>query len=152
MSVIDIVMWSLHAAFAGLWTGSVLFFTGAVLPAATVGTIDGDALLAISGRLRSLTRLGAVAFVVTGGHMAGTRYTVETLTGSGRGHLVVTMLALWLVLTVLVEIGGSRLESAATADGVEAAVDRSRPVFLVGAVVAVLLLVDAGVLASGLVR
>ncbi len=147
MSAVDVVMWSLHTAFAGAWTGSVLFFFAAVLPAASRGSIDGPTLSAIATKLRWLTRAGVVVFVATGGHMAGTRYTFDSLLGTGRGHLVLTMLVLWFVLTALVEIGGSRIESA-DSNGQDAAA-AGRPIFLVAGIVALGLLIDAGLLASG---
>lgn len=147
MSAVDVLMWSLHTAFAGAWTGSILFFLAAVLPAASSGSIDGLTLSTIATKLRWLTRVGVVVFVATGGHMAGTRYTFDSLLGTGRGHLVLTMLVLWFVLTALVEIGGSRIDSAGS-NGQDAA-SAGRPIFLVAAIVAVGLLIDAGLLASG---
>jgi uncharacterized membrane protein len=138
----------LHVLFAGLWTGSVLFVVGAVLPASTAGSISAAAMETISSRLSWLTRLSAVVFVATGGHLAGTSYTAESLFGTGRGQLVVAMLILWLVLTALVEIGCKRLGGSAAAADVDAAVDTTRPIFLAAGAVAVLLLVDAGLLAS----
>ena len=144
---VDVLMWSLHTAFAGAWTGSVLFFFAAVLPAASSGVIDGATLSAISTKLRWLTRAGVVVFVATGGHMAGTRYTFDSLLGSGRGHLVVTMIVLWFVLTALVEIGGSRIDDAGSSGPAAAAA--ARPAFIAAGIVAVGLLIDAGILASG---
>ncbi|NUE03385.1 transporter [Halorubraceae archaeon YAN] len=149
MSTVDIVMWSLHTIFAGVWTGSILFFVGAVLPATTAGTIGRVALVSMVTKLRWLTRIGAVVFVATGGHMAGTRYTADSLFGTGRGHLVLTMLVLWFILTAVVEIGGARLESGAEDGGVDSAIEQSRPIFVIAAVLSVLLLIDAGLLASG---
>src|SRR6056297_986991 len=72
MAVIDSVMQVVHVLFAGLWTGSVLFVIGAVLPASTAGTISTDAMAAITNRLSWLTRISALVFVATGGHLAGT--------------------------------------------------------------------------------
>jgi uncharacterized membrane protein len=150
MAVIDSVMQVLHVLFAGLWTGSVLFVVGAVLPASTAGSISAAAMETISSRLSWLTRLSAVVFVATGGHLAGTSYTAESLFGTGRGQLVVAMLVLWLVLTALVEIGCKRLGGSAAANDVDTAVDTTRPIFLAAGAVAVLLLVDAGLLASNI--
>lgn len=148
MSVVDAVMYSLHVVFAGLWTGSVLFFAGAVLP--TAGAISAPALAKLATRLSWLTRAGALVFVATGGHMAGTRYTSETLFGTGRGHLVVTMLVLWFLLAATVEVGAKRLRDGAERSGAADAAEAARPVFLLAAALALLLLVDAGLLAAGL--
>ena len=150
MAVIDSVMQVVHVLFAGLWTGSVLFVVGAVLPASTAGTISTDAMAAITNRLSWLTRISALVFVATGGHLAGTGYTAESLFSTGRGQLVVAMLVLWFVLTGLVEVGCKRLGGSAAADDVGAAVDSTRPIWLAAGAVAVLLLVDAGLLAAGI--
>ncbi|MFW5978035.1 MAG: transporter [Halohasta sp.] len=149
MAVIDSVMQVVHVLFAGLWTGSVLFVIGAVLPASTAGTISADAMATISSRLSWLTRISAVVFVATGGHLAGTGYTVESLFSTGRGQLVVAMLVLWFVLTGLVEMGSKRLRDASTVADVEAAIESARPIWLAAGAIAVFLLVDAGLLAAG---
>ena len=147
--VVDSIMQILHVLFAGLWTGSVLFVVGAVLPAASAGSISSTAMSTITTRLAWLTRISALVFVATGGHLAGTRYTSETLFSTGRGQLVVAMLVLWLVLTALVEIGCKRLGGSDAPANVQTAVDNTRPIFLAAGAVAVLLLVDAGLLAAG---
>ena len=147
--VVDSIMQILHVLFAGLWTGSVLFVVGAVLPAASAGSISSTAMSTMTTRLAWLTRISALVFVATGGHLAGTRYTSETLFSTGRGQLVVAMLVLWLVLTALVEIGCTRLGGSDAPANVQTAVDNTRPIFLAAGAVAVLLLVDAGLLAAG---
>ena len=147
--VVDSIMQILHVLFAGLWTGSVLFVVGAVLPAASAGSISSTAMSTITTRLAWLTRISALVFVATGGHLAGTRYTSETLFSTGRGQLVVAMLVLWLVLTALVEIGCKRLGGSDAPANVQTAVENTRPIFLAAGAVAVLLLVDAGLLAAG---
>ncbi|MYL16894.1 transporter [Halorubrum terrestre] len=148
MDVLNPVMWSVHVGFAVLWVGSVLFVTLAVLPPALRGDIGGDALGSVVGRLRWITRIGAIAFVATGGHMAGTLYTFEGLTGSPRGHLVLTMLGLWFVGTGLVEVAGSKLADGLDAGKLREPARDAKP-FLYGAsVVSVGLIVTAGLLAS----
>jgi uncharacterized membrane protein len=149
MSVIDSLIQVIHVLFGGLWTGSILFVVGAVLPASTAGGISSTAMAAMSTRLAWLTRLSALVFVTTGGHLAGTRYTAETLFGTGRGQLVVAMLVLWFILTALVEIGLKRLGGSAAAADVDTAVETTRPIFLAAGAVGLLLLVDAGLLAAG---
>lgn len=148
MIVVDAVMYVVHVLFAGVWTGSVLFLVGAVFSAATAGSLSAASLTVVATRLVWLTRLGALVFVATGGHLAGTNYTAESLFGTGRGHLVFTMLVLWFVLTVLLEVGVKRLTRTAETEGVPAAIDATRPLFGAAAVVALLLLVDAGLLAG----
>jgi putative copper export protein len=149
MTVLDSVMAVLHLVFAGAWTGSVVFVAWGVLPKALDGDLGPDALDFVAGRLTWLSRTSAVVLFVSGGHLAGTRYTVESLTGSTRGYLVLAMLGLWLVLAALVEVGSSRLTEETSRGKVRSPARTARPVYLAAAAVAVLLLVDAGLLMGG---
>lgn len=147
--VVDTAVWSVHLVFGGVWTGAVVFVTLGVLPLARDGVANAEPLAQVVGKLRNLSRVSALAMLLTGGHMAGTTYNVERLTGEPRGHLVLTMVALWLALIVLVEVGGGKLASGFDEKKVREPAREARPFFLAGAVVAVLLLLDAGLLASG---
>ncbi|MFC7204182.1 transporter [Haloferax namakaokahaiae] len=146
MALIDTVMATVHLLVGGLWTGSVLFFAVAVLPTARAGNIRAAAFEAIISRLTMGSRIAALLMFVTGGHLAGTRYTVGSLTGSGRGHLVLTMLALWFVLTALVEIANGRAKDGLEQKKVRTPAEKAAPFYLGAAVVAVFLLIDAGLL------
>jgi len=148
MDIVNPVMWSLHVGFAILWTGSVLFVTLAVLPPALRGDVDGDVLGALVGRLRWITRIGALVFLASGGHMAGTLYTVESLTGSARGHLVLTMLALWFLITGLVEVGSGKLADGLDAHKLREPAREAKPFFYGAAGLSVALIVTAGLLAT----
>jgi uncharacterized membrane protein len=147
--VVDTSMYSLHLLFGGVWTGAVVFATLAILPLARDGVANAEPLAQIVGKLRTLSRASALVMLATGGHMAGTGYTVESLTGSTRGHLVLGMVALWLLLIVLVEVGGGKLAAGFDEKKVREPAREARPFFLAGSLVAVLLLLDAGLLASG---
>jgi hypothetical protein len=149
MAAIDTVVAVLHLAFAGIWTGSVLFAAWGVLPLASRAEIEPDALGFVAGRLTNVSRLSSFVLFATGGHLAGTRYTVETLTGSGRGHLVLTMVALWFVLTALVEVGSSRITDELRQGKIRTPARKARPFYNAAAVVALLLLLDAGLLLGG---
>lgn len=128
-----------HLLFAGIWTGSVVFVAVGVLPMADRDGVGSAALQGIVERLTSVSRVSALLLLLTGGHLAAERYTVDTLTGSGSGHLVLSMIALWVLLAGLVEVGAIRL-----ADSDEA---ESGGTFLwAAAVVAIALLLDAGLL------
>ena len=150
MALADAVSTTIHVAFAGLWTGSVLFVTLAVLPLARDGSINARPLESLAGTLRTVSRTSALLLFLTGGHMAGTAYTVERLTGTTRGYLVLAMLALWFVLAALVEIGTARLTDGTEADKVRAPAADATPFLQAAALVAVGLLLDAGALAGNL--
>jgi putative copper export protein len=149
MSASDAVTYAVHLLFAGVWSGAVVFVSYGVLPTALNGEIDAAPMQTITSKVSTLSRLSAVVLLLTGGHMAGTRYTTESLTGTPRGHLVLTMVALWLVLMALVEVGASKLRSGLSEQKVRTPAQNARRVFQVASIVAVLLLVNAGVLASG---
>lgn len=148
--VVDTAVTVLHVLTGALWVGSVVFVAGAILPAAVDGALDAAPLESLSGKLVTWSRGASVVTFLTGGHMAGTRYTIETLTGTGRGHLVLAMLTLWFVLAALVEIGNGRLSDGVREKRVRGPAREAIGVFRAAAVVGVLLLVDAGLLASGI--
>ncbi|WP_135363347.1 transporter [Halosimplex halophilum] len=150
MSALDTAMYVLHLVFGGVWTGSVVFVTLGVLPTAQDGTANAEPLRAVVEKLRWVSRASALALLASGGHLAGGtgRYTVESLTGTGRGHLVLTMVALWLGLAALVEIGSSKLADGFDQRKVREPAREARPFFLAASVVAAALLVVGGLLAS----
>lgn len=148
MNLVNPILWSVHVGFAVLWTGSVLFVALAVLPPALRGDVGADALGSIVGRLRWITRTAALAFLASGGHMAGTLYTFESLTGTGRGHLVLTMIALWFLITGLVEVASGKLTDGLDAGKLREPARDAKP-FLYGAAgLSVALIVTAGLLAT----
>jgi len=149
MALLETTSYVLHLAFAGLWTGTVLFVALGVLPVALLGDVGVEPLEFVLGRLALVSRASALVLFVTGGYTAGQRYTVETLTGQPRGHLVLAMVGLWFLLALLVEVAVARARSGLAERKVRTPAADARP-FLYGAVVvAVLLLLDAGVLAAG---
>lgn len=145
MAIIDTAMRVLHVLFAGLWTGGTFFMALGVLPAARRGTVDADAVDWIAGRFTYLTLASAGILFLTGGHLAGTLYTFETLLGTVRGYLVLAMLALWLVLAGILHFGTRKLRASADGD-LESRIGASQRWFGVAGVVAVCLLVVAGLL------
>ncbi|MFC7199598.1 transporter [Halospeciosus flavus] len=150
MAIGTTVSAAVHLLFAGLWTGAVVFVTYAVLPTAVKGQIGTDPLEAIVSKLTTLSRASAFLLLVTGGHLAGTRYTVASLTGTGRGHLVLTMVVLWLALAALVEVAAARMRDGLELDKVRTPAENAQSIFRAASLVAVLLLVDAGLLMGGL--
>jgi len=116
----------LHFAFAALWTGSVLFLAVGVLPAAS-GSYAFDRVL---DRFVLVSRTSAAALLLTGGYL----WTAAPVAlAAYRGQLLVGMVVLWVLLAGLVEVGVAR--------------DDHR-LLRAGAVVAAVLLLDAGLLLS----
>lgn len=149
VSVDITVGYVVHMLFAAVWTGAVLFMTYAVLPVARAGDIGTDPFAAITSRLLTLSRASAGVLLLTGGHLAGNLYTVESLTGSTRGYLVIGMVVFWLALAGLVEVGTNRISDGLRERKLRAPANNARPFFLAGSAAALLLLVDAGLLLSG---
>lgn len=146
MSLIDAVMNGIHLGFAGLWVGSVIFVTVAVLPPARRGAFDAAPLEPVVSKLQWISRISALLLFVSGGHLAGTRYTVDSLFGSAQGYLVLAMLALWFLLALLVELGSKKLANGFAERKVRQPANEARPYFLAASLVGVLLFVDAGLL------
>ncbi|MFB6194794.1 MAG: CopD family protein [Haloplanus sp.] len=146
MATIDTAVNATHLLFAGLWAGSILFVAGGLLPAARDGDLDAAPLRRLIGRFRTGSRVATLVLFLTGGHLAGTRYTAETLLGSTRGYLVVAMVVLWLVLTALVEVGSGRLLDGLNDRQVRAPARTAAPFFTAATVAAVALLAIGGVL------
>jgi hypothetical protein len=162
---------ALHVLSGALWTGATLYVVYATLPRATDGTLGRDAFVDAAHRLLMITRWTGVVLPVTGAYMVWTLYAPLTLlTASARGWAVLAMLSLWGVMNGLVELGVLRMRREVTPgigwgeymvegfpidalddDGPDgerlAAV--GRPCLLASGGLAVLLLVDAALLAGG---
>ena len=150
MAIADAVAVVSHLLFAGLWTGSVVFVALAVLPLGSRGDIDAGPLESLAGTLTTVSRVSAVVLFVSGGHMAASEYTVESLTGSTPGYLVLAMLGLWAVLAGLVEVAAARLTDGASQKKVREPAKAARRPLQGAALVSLLLLLVAGLLAGGL--
>ena len=146
MTLIDTSVRIVHVAFAATWTGGTLLFAGAVLPAAGRGVLDAEALSWMTRRFSYLSMAAVAILFATGGHLAGTLYTFETLASTGRGHLVLAMLGLWLVLGGVLHVGPRRLQGALEEHGPSSAAAASDTWFRAAAIVSVALLVVAGAL------
>jgi len=144
MSAVNAVVYGVHLLFAGLWAGAVLFTAYAVLPTAMDGSANAGPLATMTGKLRTVSRSSALLLFLTGGHLAATKYTVGSLTGSTRGYLVIAMIVLWFLLAGLVEVGASKLSDGFAQQKVRQPAREARPFILGAALVSVLLLLDAG--------
>jgi uncharacterized membrane protein len=146
--VLDTAMYTIHTGFSALWVGSVLFVAVAVLPLAMDGDLSPAAFGSVVSKLQWVTRISAVLLFVTGGHLAGTRYNPETLTGTTSGYLVLAMLAFWLGLAAVIEIGSAKASRGVENEKIREPARNSRPFFLLGSVFAIGLLLIAGVLGT----
>lgn len=141
-------LYAIHLLAAGLWTGGVVFVTWAILPMAREGNINAAPLSAMTGKLQWLSRISAIVLLATGLRMAmtGGYLSTDVLLGSTAGYLLVAMIVLWFVLMGLVEVGSARLSGGTGRDKVREPARNARPFFLGASVVAVLLLIDAGLI------
>lgn len=137
MALIDTVMRTTHLLAGGVLTGSVVFFTWAIVSGSASG-VGSEVAAQISRTLTTLSRICAVLLLLSGGYMAA--ILGSALRGTA-GLLVGLMILLWLVVTALVEVGNSKL-----ADG--ASVQDVQQYYVVAAIAAILVLVDAGYLAA----
>lgn len=135
---------SIHLAAAGLWAGAVLYATVGLLPLARAGDIDAGPAKTLLDRLAWLSRGSSLVLLLTGAHLAATRYPGDALLGTARGHLVVTMVLLWIALSGLVEVGTSRFGDALDRQKVRTGADDTRRFFRLASVVAVALLLLGG--------
>ena len=167
----------LHVASGALWTGATLYFVYATLPRGLDGSLDIETFVDGVHRLLMITRWTGVVLPLTGAYMIWVLYTpLELLTATTRGWLVLGMLTLWGVMNGLIELGVLRIrravdpgvgwatymqegvptdviEDATVEELADATVEelatRARPALLASAGCAVLLLVNAGLLAGG---
>jgi hypothetical protein len=109
MAILTAASAIVHLLFAAIWTGSVVFVVVGVLPTAARDGVGAAALRGTLGRLRNVSRICALLLLLTGGHLAAERYTVDSLAGTVEGQLVLAMIVLWVIMAGLVEIGAARI-------------------------------------------
>ncbi|SDJ80734.1 hypothetical protein SAMN05216226_109162 [Halovenus aranensis] len=148
MEPVEVAAWVAHSLFSGVWTGSVLFLALAVLPLARDGSLNAAPLESLVGKVKTISRVSALAMLLTGGHMAGTKYTSESLFETESGWLVLTMVTFWFLLMATVEVGGSKLIDGTERDKVREPAAAARPFLLTASVCAVALLVTAGLISA----
>jgi len=144
MTVLDTSMLLGHALFAGLWVGGTLLMAGYVIPRARDGRLARDAVERSARRFTQFSLAGIVITVLTGGYLTETRYSVDSLLSTGRGHLVLAMVGLWLVLAGLLHFGTHALTEGMESDGPRAGATASQNWFRASGIVGILLLVVAG--------
>jgi uncharacterized membrane protein len=148
MALIDTALATAHLLVGALWVGSIVFFAWIVLPTARGGGLNAAPLESMLATLTRGSRVASVLLLVTGGHLAATRYTVGSLASTTNGNLVVAMTVLWLALTGLVEVGGSRLRDGVQARKVREPAADALGLYRAASAVGVLLLLTAGAIAT----
>ncbi|WP_394294981.1 copper resistance protein CopD [Halorubrum hochstenium] len=172
--VIRTAAYAAHVLSGAFWTGAVLFVVYAVLPRAREGALSRESFADAAHRLLMVTRWTGVALPLTGAYLIWLLYRpLELLTGTSRGWAVLAMLSLWGVMNGLVELGVLRMRreidpdvgwgtymaegfptealgGAGNAPEAARLATVARPYLLASAALAVLLLVDAALLAGGL--
>jgi hypothetical protein len=153
MAIIDTAFSMLHVLFAGIWAGTTVFYAWRIHPLLSNGDIGVTSAMSITTGLRWLTRIGAVVFVVTGGHMAATTptYADGGLFSTSMGHAVLGMLALWLVVTGLLEASIGKIQDALGEGKIQTAGRENETLIRVAATFSVVLLLLGGYLARPLV-
>ncbi|MFW6000189.1 MAG: copper resistance protein CopD [Halorubrum sp.] len=163
-----------HVLSGALWTGATLYVVYATLPRAADGTLDRGAFVDAAHRLLMITRWTGVVLPVTGAYMIWRLYVpLEAVATTRRGWAVLAMLSLWGAMNGLIELGVLRMRrevdpeigwgrymaegfpvDALTGTGGVPGGARlasvGRPYLLASAGLAVLLLVDAALLAGGI--
>lgn len=138
MAVIDTVVRTVHVFAGGLLAGSVVFFTWSVVQTSSDGTLGKLAATGLAKQLTTISRFCAVLLLLSGGYMA-----LGVPFGSDPAYdgLVGAMILLWLAITVLVEMGYSKLGGEATFADV-------KTYYVLAAISGLLLLIDGGILAG----
>jgi len=148
MEPVVVTSYVVYSLFAGLWVGSVLFVTVGILPMARRGELNATPLQSVTRALTRISRLSALVLVLTGAHIGVTGYSIDSLTGTTDGHLVLGTVVLWFVLAGAVEVGTSRLREGTERDKVREPARRAWRLFIFAAVVAAGLLVVSGLLSA----
>jgi hypothetical protein len=142
------VSYAIHLLFAGLWAGGAALFAWGVVPLAGDSTIGVEPAESLAGTFVTVSRVSALATLLTGWHMAATVYGVDGLTAGTRGYLVIAMVVLWLALAALSEVGVSRFRDALDRRKVRTAAADARPFLLGASLTGIALLIVGGYLAA----
>ena len=142
-----------HLVFAALWAGSVWYVAFVVIPLAGDGAFrTTEPLVAFTDRLRTISRVSALVLLLTGGHLAASGYTADSLVETTNGQLVLVMTGLWLALTAVVEVATARLDDGLSSKKLREPARTTRPLFLLAAALALGLLVVAGAITADAAR
>lgn len=141
MGVVTTLAYAVHGIAAGVWVGAMVLIAWRVVPLAAAGDLEPGTLESIADGLSWITRTNALLMPATGLWMAWTVYDqLNGLLVPPRGHTVLLMTVLWLVMTGLAEVGAARIRGPASDGKVRTAGRESRRVLRAASLVGVLLL------------
>ena len=143
---LSVAMRIVHLMTAGVWAGWTVFMAAVVVPAARDGRFDPDTLTWLTGRFSLFSKVAPLIMFFTGMYMIGEGYASDTLLTSARGQLVLTMIGLWVALSILTNVPSRRLIHRIEALGVEGAARNGWASFTLAGFVALGLLVVGGLL------
>lgn len=164
------IAYALHVLSAAFWTGATLYVAYAILPDARRDRLPARVFVDSIHRLLLITRWTGVVLPITGAYLIWVLYTpLEALTTTVRGWAVLSMLGLWGMMNGAIELGVLRMRRSIEdigfgrfmTEGFPAEALRGeptaaefavavRPYILASAVCAVLLLINAALLAGGI--
>lgn len=139
-----VVMRIVHLTTAGVWAGWTVFMAALVVPAARDGRLGTDAVRWLTRRFTWLSMVAPLVMFLTGMYMVVQGYPPGVLLSSTRGYFVLTMIGLWIVLSVTTNVSGRRLTGRIDARGSKWAANTSSSLFTVAGVVAIALLLVGG--------
>lgn len=139
-----VAMRVIHLMTAGVWAGWTVFMAALVLPAARKGFLDGRAVNWLTHRFARFSQAAPLVMLATGGYMMSEAYVGTSFFDGGRGTLVVTMVALWFLLSVTTNLASKRLETRTESLGATEAAGSQRALFSLSAVIALSLLLVGG--------
>lgn len=149
MSLLTTVAYVFHTVFAGAWVGAVVFATWKVVPLARESDVEPPLLESVASGLSTFSRTSAVVLPATGLWMAWTQYgELSGLLVPPRGHVVLTMIVLWLVMTGMTEAGAARIRDAASQGKVRTAGKESARFLKVASGLGIVTLMLGGYLAA----
>ena len=141
MGLLTTAAYAVHGIAAGIWVGAVVLIAWRVVPLASDGALEPETLESVADGLSWITRTNALLMPATGLWMAWTVYDqLNGLLVPPRGHTVLVMTVLWLVMTGLAEVGAARIRNAATDGKVRTAGRESRRALRAASLVGVVLL------------
>lgn len=151
MATIDTAMVAVHLVFGAIWVGSVTFTTFVILPLARDGDLDRSPLETSLSRLQLISRIGALAIVISGLQLMGTGDYFDTavLLETTRGLAIIAMIVLWFLFITILEISTRRIKSGLGANLLREPARDGLTWFYVATAIGLLLFVIGAMITTG---